>query len=294
MFLLLRVLSPELIMRSMADIQCWRITARYSAFSRIAQRFNLENYGEYYAPYCNCWSRGLQLGLGLLDTGYDVTMIELPMKSVKVKSCQASVCCFTNWTWLGTKFLGRTMSEGIGLALVNPENGGKAFELVLNATLNRSINASKCHRRIWTPWWPIDNSGCRYREQLASDYELVLLAAGKGENSLSVMMHVAFLISHSALDLCQKHEANFTILSCDFIPEVGEYFSFPALTVNGPSWCLKVFQMGQWIAGKMSWTASAMQFGFTQEICALERCANVELTDAGGYLAGRRQYVNPF
>ncbi|MBD1220269.1 hypothetical protein IDM30_10040 [Acinetobacter seifertii] len=37
--------------------------------------------------------------------------------------------------------------EGIGLALVNPENGGKALNgvLGLSVTLNRSINASKCH-----------------------------------------------------------------------------------------------------------------------------------------------------
>ena len=78
---------------------------------------------------------GLQLGLGLLDTGYDVTMItnrtadEIRQGKVMSSQCMFHTALQTERD-LGLNFWEEQCPavEGIGLALVNPENGGKAFE----------------------------------------------------------------------------------------------------------------------------------------------------------------------
>lgn len=60
---------------------------------------------------------GLQLGLGLLDTGYDVTMItnrtadEIRQGKVMSSQCMFHTALQTERD-LGLKFLGRTMSSG--------------------------------------------------------------------------------------------------------------------------------------------------------------------------------------
>ena len=138
---------------------------------------------------------GLQLGLGLLDTGYDVTMItnrtadEIRQGKVMSSQCMFHTALQTERD-LGLNFWEEQCPavEGIGLALVNPENGGKAFEW--SARLERY--AQSVDQRVKMPYWMeeferrggqlvIQDVGIEELEQLANDYELVLLAAGKGE-----------------------------------------------------------------------------------------------------------------
>ncbi|WP_425532032.1 styrene monooxygenase/indole monooxygenase family protein [Acinetobacter baumannii] len=80
----------------------------------------------------------------------------------------------------------------------------------------------------------------------------------------------------------------------NIIPEVGEYFSFPALTINGP--CdIMVFEgipngpMDCWQDVKTPEQHLQCSLDLLKKFVPweYERCANVELTDAGGYLAGR-------
>lgn len=138
---------------------------------------------------------GLQLGLGLLDTGYDVTMItnrtadEIRQGKVMSSQCMFHTALQTERD-LGLNFWEEQCPavEGIGLALVNPENGAKAFEW--SARLERY--AQSVDQRVKMPYWMeeferrggqlvIQDAGIEELEQLANDYELVLLAAGKGE-----------------------------------------------------------------------------------------------------------------
>ena len=67
----------------------------------------------------------------------------------------------------------------------------------------------------------IQDVGIEELEQLANDYELVLLAAGKGEVVKQFErddVREVFLINRSALlGPTSKHEANFTLFTCDFL-----------------------------------------------------------------------------
>ncbi len=94
---------------------------------------------------------GLQLGLGLLDTGYEVTMItnrtadEIRQGKVMSSQCMFHTALQTERD-LGLNFWEEQCPavEGIGLALVNPENGSKAFEW--SARLERLLlNSIKFH-----------------------------------------------------------------------------------------------------------------------------------------------------
>lgn len=144
----------------------------------------------------------------------------------------------------------------------------KAFEW--SARLERY--AQSVDQRVKMPYWMeeferrggrlvIQDVGIEELEQLANDYELVLLAAGKGEVVKQFErddIRSVFDKPQRALALTyvknMKPISPYSRVTFNIIPEVGEYFSFPALTINGP--CdIMVFegiQMDQWTAGKMS------------------------------------------
>ncbi len=258
---------------------------------------------------------GLQLGLGLLDTGYEVTMItnrtadEIRQGKVMSSQCMFHTALQTERD-LGLNFWEEQCPavEGIGLALVNPENGGKAFEW--SARLERY--AQSVDQRVKMPYWMeeferrggrlvIQDVGIEELEQLANDYELVLLAAGKGE----VVKQFERDDARSVFDKPQRALAltyvknmkpisPYSRVTFNIIPEVGEYFSFPALTVNGP--CdIMVFEgipngpMDCWQDVKTPEQHLQCSLDLLKKFVPweYERCANVEITDAGGYLAGR-------
>ena len=138
---------------------------------------------------------GLQLGLGLLETGYDVTMItnktadEIRKGKVMSSQCMFHTALQTERD-LGLNFWEEQCPavEGIGFTLVNPETGDKAFSW--SARLERY--AQSVDQRVKMPFWIeeferrgghliIQDVGMTELGQLAEQYELVLLAAGKGE-----------------------------------------------------------------------------------------------------------------
>lgn len=258
---------------------------------------------------------GLQLGLGLLDTGYDVTLLtNRTADQIRQGKVMSSQCMFH--TALQTERDLRLnfweeqcpAVEGIGFTLVNPENGEKAFEW--SARLERY--AQSVDQRVKMPDWMeefehrggklvIQDVGLEELEQLAGEYELVLLAAGKGE----VVKQFERDAERSTFDKPQRALAltyvkgmqpisPYSRVTFNVIPQVGEYFSFPALTVNGA--CdIMVFEgipngpMDCWQEAKTAEEHLALSLELLKQYVPweYERCQRVELTDAGGYLAGR-------
>jgi len=258
---------------------------------------------------------GLQLALGLLETGYDVTVLtnrtadEIRNGKVMSSQCMFHTALQTERD-LGLNFWEEQCPavEGIGFNLVDLENGGKVFQW--SARLERY--AQSVDQRVKMPFWieefqrrggklVMQDVGIDELEQLTQDYELVLLAAGKGE----VVKQFVRDDERSTFDKPQRALAltyvngmaalpPYSRVNFNIIPGVGEYFCFPALTVNGP--CdIMVFEgvpggpMDCWqdVKTPEEHLAKSLEILKTYMPWEAERCTNVSLTDAGGVLAGR-------
>ena len=198
---------------------------------------------------------GLQLGLGLLDKGYDITILtNRTAEQIQKGKVMSSQCMFHTALQterdVGLNFWEEHCPtvEGIGLALVSPENGQKMFEW--SARLERY--AQSVDQRVKMPVWMnefeqrggkliIQDVGIAELEQLAEEYELVLLAAGKGEVVKEFQcdeVRSQFIQPQRALALTyvkgMKPISPYSRVSFNILPGIGEYFTFPALTINGP------------------------------------------------------------
>lgn len=258
---------------------------------------------------------GMQLALALQDTGYDVTVLSnRTAEQVSNGKVMSSQCMFhsaleTEREW-GLNFWEEDCPavEGIGFNFVDPETGGKAFGW--RARLERY--AQSVDQRVKIPYWMelfqrrggqliLQDVGLAELEQLTLDYELVLLAAGKGE----VVQQFQRDATRSPFDKPQRALAltyvtgmkalsPYSRVNFSIIPGVGEYFCFPALTVNGP--CdIMVFEgipggpMDCWqdVKTPEQHLAKSLEILNTYLPWEAERCHNVALTDEGGCLAGR-------
>lgn len=258
---------------------------------------------------------GLQLGLSLLETGYTVTIVtnrtadEIRQGKVMSSQCMFHTALQTERD-VGLNFWEEQCPavEGIGFTLVNPETGDAAFSW--SARLERY--AQSVDQRVKMPYWIeeferrggkliIQDVGIDELEQLTAEYELVLLAAGKGE----VVKQFERDAQRSIFDKPQRALAltyvkgmkpisPYSRVTFNVIPGVGEYFCFPALTVNGP--CeIMVFEgipegpMDCWQDAKTPEQHLQMSKDILNTYLPweAERCSEIELTDAGGYLSGR-------
>lgn len=258
---------------------------------------------------------GLQLGLSLLETGYTVTIVtnrtadEIRQGKVMSSQCMFHTALQTERD-VGLNFWEEQCPavEGIGFTLVNPETGDAAFSW--SARLERY--AQSVDQRVKMPYWIeeferrggkliIQDVGIDQLEQLTAEYELVLLAAGKGE----VVKQFERDAQRSTFDKPQRALAltyvkgmkpisPYSRVTFNVIPGVGEYFCFPALTVNGP--CeIMVFEgipegpMDCWQDAKTPEQHLQMSKDILNTYLPweAERCSEIELTDAGGYLSGR-------
>jgi hypothetical protein len=258
---------------------------------------------------------GLQLGLGLLDKGYDVSLYtNRTAEQVKNGKVMSSQCMFH--TALQTeRDLGLNQweeqcpsVEGISITLVQPDKKEKVFSW--SARLQRY--AQSVDQRVKMPVWMeeferrggrlvIQDIGLTELEQLADQYELVLLAAGKGEivNQFKRNdQHSPFQQPQRALALTyvkgMKPMSPYSRVAFNLIPGVGEYFCFPALTTSGP--CeIMVFEgipngpMDCWQDVKTPDQHLAKSLEILEKYLPweAERCRQVELTDDGGCIAGR-------
>ena len=262
---------------------------------------------------------GLQLALGLLGNGYDVTVVSnRTPEQIRDGRVTSSQCMFdsslAHERALGIEFWGDSAPPVEGIALTvpappdSPGAGGKAF--AWRGSL--SAPAQSVDQRVKMPRWlsevearggsvMIEDAGVAQLEKYAADSDLVIVAAGKGEIS-GLFERDA---SRSVFDAPQRAVA-LTYLNgltprsgpsaVDFnlVPGVGEYFVFPALTLSGPCHIMtwEAIPGGPMDAFSPSATpaehlATSKRLLETFLPWEYERAAGAELTDEAGILAGR-------
>lgn len=257
---------------------------------------------------------GLPLALGLQAKGYQVTVVtNRSAAEIRAGSVLSSQCMFDTALQV-ERDLGLNQWEnecppvqGIGLAIANRDGGGRQVDW--HARLD--LPAQAVDQRIKMPAWMdrfetlggrllIQDSGIAELELLAATHELVVLAAGKGEVVKLFERDATrsvFERPQRALALTyvtgMRPTADYSRVSFNLIPGVGEYFVFPALTTTGP--CdIMVFEglpggpMDCWrdVDSPRAHLARSLEILRTFLPWEAERCEQVELTDARGILAG--------
>ncbi|WP_431121639.1 styrene monooxygenase/indole monooxygenase family protein [Variovorax paradoxus] len=259
---------------------------------------------------------GLQLGLGLLAAGYEVTMFSNRTgEDIRHGKVMSSQCMFHTSLQI-ERDLGLDLwaqdcptVDGIGLAVPHPEQkGAKAIDWT--ARLNSS--AQSVDQRVKIPAWMdlfqkkggelvFKDAGIDELEACTQSHDLTLVASGKGEISKLFERDAhksSFDKPQRALALTyvkgMTPREPFSAVSFNLIPGVGEYFVFPALTTTGP--CeIMVFEgvpggpMDCWSDVKTPQEHLARSKRILDTFTPWEaaRCGNIELTDDNGILAGR-------
>lgn len=258
---------------------------------------------------------GLPLALGLLAQGYQVTVAtNRTPDDIRGGRVMSSQCMFDQSLQI-ERDLGLNQweaqcppVEGIGLAVPHPELAGeKAIDW--SARLDRPAQA--VDQRIKMPAWMelfeqrggtllIEDVGVAELERLATENDLVILAAGKGEvvkmferdaarSPFDKPMRVLALTYVKGL----QPKPDYSRVAFNLIPGVGEYFVFPALSVNGP--CdIMVFEgvpggpMDCWrdIKTPQDHLAQSLKLLQTYLPWEADRARQVELSDANGFLSG--------
>ncbi|MFE9255413.1 styrene monooxygenase/indole monooxygenase family protein [Streptomyces sp. NPDC006879] len=260
---------------------------------------------------------GLQLALGLQSKGYEVTLMSNrtadEIRSGRVMSTQ---CMFHTALqherdlelafWEGQA----PRIEGLGVSVAAPDSS-RAVDWVGKL---KGYAQSVDQRMKMSGWLDtfvqrggqlvIHGASVSDLDFFARTYDLVLVAAGKGE-LVSMFGRDA---SRSPYDTPQRSLAvsyvhglgprpehpDFDAVRCNLVPGVGELFVMPTLTLSGradilfwegvPGGPLDVFQGVKDPAEHLALTLELME-KFTPWEYA--RATKVELTDAGGTLAGR-------
>ena len=259
---------------------------------------------------------GLQLALGLVEAGYDVTLVSnRTAEQLAGGRVQSSQCMFG--TALETERALRLdywseacpPVEGIALAVASPDGGaGKAIDWA--ARLDRP--AQSVDQRLKLSGWLreferrdgrllVQEAGLDDLERLAADNELVVVATGRGELGGLFPRDAErspYTTPQRALALTyvrgMEPRPGFSAVCFNLIPGIGEYFVFPALTTNGP--CeIMVFEgvpggpMDCWDDVRTPAEHLSRSLELLERFLPWEhaRCAGVELTDANGTLTGR-------
>jgi hypothetical protein len=258
---------------------------------------------------------GLQLGLGLLQQGHDVTVVSnRTPEDIHDGRVMSSQCMFA--AALQTeRDLGLNQWEGdcptidgISLAVPAPDGSGKAIDWASRL----DGYAQSVDQRVKVPGWLADlerkggrlvihDAGVEDLERYTQENELVIVAAGKGE----IVRLFERDASRSPYEQPMRALAltyvtgmtprpDYSAVCFNLIPTVGEYFVFPALTTTGP--CeIMVFEgipggpMDCWgdVTTPAEHLAKSNWILETFMPWEAERCRDVELTDPNGILAGR-------
>lgn len=257
---------------------------------------------------------GLQLGIGLLDAGYRVTTISnRTPEEIHEGKVASSQCIFhdalEHERTLGLDFWPEAPTvDGISFTIPHPELPG---EKAISWGSRLDNHAKSIDQRVKFPRFMaafierggeliFEDAGVDELERYALNSDLVIVAAGKGE--------IAQLFTRdaerSSYDAPQRALAltyvkgleprpEFSAVSFNLIPGVGEYFVFPALTTTGP--CeIMVFEgipggpMDCWKGlspeEHLETSKNILKTFLPWEA---DRAADVELTDPNGVLQGR-------
>src|SRR4051794_25267583 len=258
---------------------------------------------------------GLQLGFGLLQAGHGGRVVSTGTpEDIHDGRVMSSQCMFDaslqHERDLGVAFWDDTCPpvEGISLAVPAPEGGGKAIDW--SARLRAA--AQSVDQRLKMPLWmeELERRGGRIEiheaelddlERYAQEYELVLVAAGKGDIARLFERDASrspYEQPMRALALTyvtgMTPRPDFSAVAFNLIPTVGEYFVFPALTTageceimvfegvpGGPMDCWSDVSTPQEHLERSKWILD------TFLPWEADRCRSVELTDDYGILAGR-------
>src|SRR5438477_12771681 len=257
---------------------------------------------------------GLQLGLGLLQNNYEVTVVSNrtpeQILSGRVTSSQFMFHdSLQNERDLGINFWEKEcpITEGIAFTIPGPD---KTKALFWEAKLD-GYGQSVDQRAQFAGWMKefakrggnlvIKDAGPQDVDAYSQSHDLVLVAAGKGEINRMFERDAdksPFDQPMRALALTYVRNmlprAPFTAVSFNLVPGVGEYFVFPALTTTGA--CeIMVFEgvpggpMDCWNDVKTPQEHLAKSKWVLETFMPLEadRCHNVELTVDNGILDGR-------
>ncbi len=257
---------------------------------------------------------GLQLGNGLLQHGYDIHIVQnRTAEDIKSGRVLSSQCMFDNALQnerdIGINFWDETCPtvDSINFCVAPPGAGVKAIDW--NGKLEKP--GQSVDQRVKIPVWmaeferrggrlTIHDASIADLETYAKESDLVIVAAGKGDIAKMFERDA----EKSPFDRPQRSLAltyvtgmaprpDHSAVNFNLIPTVGEYFVFPALTVNGP--CdIMVFEgvpggpMDCWKDASTPEAHLAKSKWILETYLPWEadRCRNVELTDANGILAG--------
>jgi hypothetical protein len=258
---------------------------------------------------------GLQLALGLLSDGHEVTVVSNRMaEDIRDGRVMSSQCMFgaalqterdqgvNDWE------AECPTVDGISLAVPAPDGSGKAIDWA--SRLDRY--AQSVDQRVKMPGWMeeverrggrlvIEDAGVEDLERYAVESELVVVAAGKGEivrlferdperSPYEQPMRALALTYVTGMTPRPEYSA----VCFNLIPTVGEYFVFPALTTTGD--CeIMVFEgipggpMDCWgdVTTPAEHLAKSKWILETFLPWEASRCRDIELTDDNGILAGR-------
>ncbi|MGX9985226.1 styrene monooxygenase/indole monooxygenase family protein [Soonwooa purpurea] len=259
---------------------------------------------------------GLQLGLGLVQKGYDVTIYSnRTPEQIKNGKVMSSQCMFDmaleNERELGINYWEDTCPpvEGLGITVPHPEKPGEKL-FTWAGKLDKPAYA--VDQRIKMLYWmeKFEEMGGKIiikdvdendLEDITAESDLTILAAGKGsivqmfERDAEKSMYDKPMRA-LALTYVKNMEPNkpFSKVAFNLIPGVGEYFVFPSETINGPC---EIMVLEGIVGGPMDcWQdiktpeehlAKSLEILKTYLPWEYERCKNVELTDDNGILAGR-------
>lgn len=255
------------------------------------------------------------MALALLDHGYDVTLMTNRDSAAIARGCvMSSQCMFQSALQierdLGLSWWDDTCPpiEGVGLAVPHPERAGAK---AIDWTAELDQPALSVDQRLKMAAWleeaqrrgvhlVLREAAVADLEELAASHDLVLVGAGKGE-IVNLFPRDAQRSSFSepqrSLALTYVHgleSTQFSRVAFNLIPELGEYFVFPALTLSDPCHIM-VFEgipgtrMDCWddVASPQAHLNRSLELLRMYLPWEFARCSKVELTDANGVFAGR-------
>lgn len=255
---------------------------------------------------------GLQLAFGLLAERYSVTLVtNRDATSIRQGRVMSSQCMFddalqaerdlqlNHWENKAPKI------GEIRFTLSDPSAAKEVFSW--QSDLDKP--AQSVDQRLKMSAWieeferqggtlQIADVGIDELEVLSKAYDLVILAAGKGEVVKQFSIDTGKTVFDKpqrvlALTYVHNMKRSGDGIGFNAIPGVGEYFSFPALTLSGP--CdIMVFEgipggaMDCWQNVKTPEQHLATSLDILERYLPweAERCRNVVLTDNQGYLSG--------
>ena len=262
---------------------------------------------------------GLQLALGLVREGFEVTLVTdrsaADIRNGRVLSTQ----CMFDTALQTERDLGGDLWErecppihGICYSL-----GSAAGSLELQLSGRLDGYAQSVDQRLKMPGWMElfeANGGtinyrvvdALYAEELAATRDLVVIAAGKGDFARELATIFPRVDEESAYDRPQRQLAVAyvndmkplepeSLFSICIVPGVGEYFVGPALTLSGPCWtmCFEAIPGGPMdVFGAASPDDLDAWLSLCKDVLGrfmpweAERCGRLGLTDAQGTLKG--------